>query len=66
MEESVQFIFVRLDGIGKPVKPGSPKILGSRYTIPQRLTVAGEATARSCTSNMIVITWEGRKRLDLP
>lgn len=34
-----------------------PKILGSKYTIPQRDTVAGEATARSCTSNIRVITW---------
>ena len=25
MEESVQFVFVRLDGIGKPVKPASEK-----------------------------------------
>ena len=37
-------------------KGESPRMLGSRQTIPQRLTVAGEATARSCTSNMIVMT----------
>lgn len=35
----------------------SPRMLGSRYTIPQRDTVAGEATARSCTSNIMVIAW---------
>lgn len=35
----------------------SPRMLGSRYTMPQRDTVAGEATARSCTSNIMVITW---------
>lgn len=34
-----------------------PRILGSRYTMPQRETVAGDATAKSCTSNIIVITW---------
>jgi len=28
---------------------------GSMYTIPHRETVAGEATARSSTSNIIVI-----------
>lgn len=33
----------------------SPRMLGSRYTMPQRDTVAGEATARSCTSNIMVI-----------
>lgn len=32
-----------------------PRYTGSRYTIPQRDTVAGEATARSFTSNNIVI-----------
>ena len=37
-------------------KGESPRKLGSRYTMPHLLTVAGEATARSCTSNMIVIT----------
>jgi hypothetical protein len=35
-----------------------PRILGSKYTMPQRLTVAGDATARSCTSNIIVIDWK--------
>ena len=35
VEESVQFIFVRLDGVGQPVQPAtykgeSPKILGSK------------------------------------
>jgi hypothetical protein len=30
-------------------------MLGSKYTMPQRDTVAGEATARSCTSNIMVI-----------
>lgn len=30
-------------------------MLGSRYTIPQRLTVAGDATERSCTSNIMVM-----------
>lgn len=39
----------------------SPRMLGSRYTMPQRDTVAGEATARSCTSNIMVIAWcQGR------
>lgn len=33
-------------------KPNTP---GSKYTIPHRETVAGEATARSATSNIIVI-----------
>ena len=33
----------------------SPKAYGYMYTIPQRLTVAGEATAKSYTSNIIVI-----------
>ena len=33
----------------------NPNILGSRYTIPHLLTVAGLATARSWTSNIIVI-----------
>ena len=28
---------------------------GSMYTMPQRLTVAGEATARSSTSNIMVM-----------
>ena len=37
----------------------SPRMEGSRYTIPQRLTVAGEATAKSCTSNIIVISCTG-------
>ena len=32
-----------------------PRYTGSKYTIPHRLTVAGEATARSFTSNIIVI-----------
>ena len=30
-----------------------PRLAGSRYTMPQRLTVAGEATARSPTSKII-------------
>lgn len=42
----------------------SPRILGSKYTIPQRDTVAGDATARSCTSNIRVITWtQGQDRI---
>ena len=32
-----------------------PVLVGSMYTIPQRLTVAGEATAKSSTSNIMVI-----------
>mmetsp|Transcript_162917 Transcript_162917/g.522390 ORF Transcript_162917/g.522390 Transcript_162917/m.522390 type:complete len:210 (+) Transcript_162917:614-1243(+) len=32
-----------------------PKCTGSRYTIPHRLTVAGEATDKSLTSNMTVM-----------
>ena len=35
-------------------KGDRPKMLGSRYTMPQRDTVAGEATAKSITSNIIV------------
>ena len=31
---------------------------GSRYTMPHRLTVAGEATAKSCTSNIMVMACE--------
>ena len=38
------------------VKGVRPRMLGSRYTMPQRDTVAGDATARSCTSNIMVIT----------
>jgi len=33
----------------------SPKDIGSMYTIPQRETVAGEATDKSSTSNIMVI-----------
>ena len=32
-----------------------PVEVGSMYTMPQRLTVAGEATARSSTSNIMVM-----------
>jgi len=33
----------------------NPKALGSIYTMPHLDTVAGDATARSSTSNIIVI-----------
>mmetsp|Transcript_24998 Transcript_24998/g.71875 ORF Transcript_24998/g.71875 Transcript_24998/m.71875 type:complete len:207 (-) Transcript_24998:4357-4977(-) len=32
-----------------------PRCTGSKYTMPQRLTVAGDATAKSLTSNMMVM-----------
>ena len=32
-----------------------PVEVGSMYTMPQRLTVAGDATARSSTSNIMVM-----------
>lgn len=32
-----------------------PRLAGSKYTMPQRLTVAGDATARSPTSNIMDI-----------
>lgn len=32
-----------------------PKLLGSRYTMPHRLTVAGDATARSPTTKIMDI-----------
>mmetsp|Transcript_66780 Transcript_66780/g.204398 ORF Transcript_66780/g.204398 Transcript_66780/m.204398 type:complete len:313 (-) Transcript_66780:505-1443(-) len=32
-----------------------PRCTGSRYTMPQRLTVAGDATAKSLTSNITVM-----------
>mmetsp|Transcript_32450 Transcript_32450/g.97826 ORF Transcript_32450/g.97826 Transcript_32450/m.97826 type:complete len:201 (-) Transcript_32450:5538-6140(-) len=40
----------------KGINGRAPKIPGSRYTMPHRLTVAGDATVRSSTSNIIVIT----------
>ena len=35
-----------------------PRAVGSMYTMPHRLTVAGEATARSSTSNIMVIWFD--------
>ena len=37
-------------GIHASTSGRQPSPLGSTYTMPQRLTVAGEATARSATS----------------
>lgn len=36
-------------------KGSIPSAVGSMYTMPQRLTVAGDATARSSTSNIMVM-----------